>query len=49
MLPVVEDFVTQFALNDFVVVSGSGLMNNKNINLLEEKNYQYNISGKNNL
>ncbi|GHV54570.1 hypothetical protein FACS1894181_18400 [Bacteroidia bacterium] len=41
MLPVVEDFVKQFDLNGFVVVAGSGLMNNDNTELLEKKNYQY--------
>ncbi|GHU98350.1 hypothetical protein FACS1894159_00700 [Bacteroidia bacterium] len=41
MLPVVEDFVKQFDLKDFVVVADSGLMNNDNIELLEKKSYQY--------
>ncbi|GHT88598.1 transposase [Bacteroidia bacterium] len=41
MLPVVEDFVKQFDLKDFVVIADSGLMNNDNIELLEKKNYQY--------
>ncbi|MDR3260679.1 MAG: transposase, partial [Tannerella sp.] len=35
MIPVVEDFVERFKLKDFVVVAGSGLMNTKNISLLE--------------
>ncbi|GHT43266.1 hypothetical protein AGMMS49965_16730 [Bacteroidia bacterium] len=41
MLPVVKDFVKQFDLQDFVVVADSGLMNNDNIALLEQKNYKY--------
>jgi hypothetical protein len=41
MLPVVEDFVKKFDLKEFVVVVDSGLMNNENIALLEEKNYKY--------
>jgi transposase len=41
MLPVVEDFVKQFDLKDFVVIADSGLMNNDNIKLLEQKNYKY--------
>lgn len=35
MLPLVEDFVQRFKLDDFVVVADSGLMNKSNINLLE--------------
>jgi hypothetical protein len=34
MLPVVEDFVKRFSLEDFVVVAGSGLINKTNIALL---------------
>ncbi|GHT56472.1 transposase [Bacteroidia bacterium] len=41
MLPVVEDFVKKFQLQEFVVVADSGLMNNDNIELLEQKNYKY--------
>lgn len=46
MLPVVEDFVREFDLNDFVIVADSGLMNKENINLLEKKNYKYIIGGR---
>ncbi|KAA6317407.1 hypothetical protein EZS27_032432 [termite gut metagenome] len=46
MLPVVEDFVKQFELKDFVVVADSGLMNNANIELLEQKNYPYIIGAR---
>jgi transposase len=46
MLPVVEDFVKKFDLKDFVVVADSGLMNNENIALLEEKNYKYIIGAR---
>ncbi|KAA6330918.1 hypothetical protein EZS27_020427 [termite gut metagenome] len=46
MLPVVEDFVKQFELKDFVVVADSGLMNHANIELLEQKNYQYIIGAR---
>jgi hypothetical protein len=41
MLPVVEDFVKKFQLQEFVVVADSGLMNRENIELLEQKNYKY--------
>ncbi|GAB6013607.1 IS1634 family transposase [Viscerimonas tarda] len=46
MLPVVEDFVKQFDLKDFVVVADSGLMNNDNIALLEKKQYKYIIGAR---
>jgi transposase len=46
MLPVVEDFVKQFDLKDFVVVADSGLMNHDNIKLLEQKNYPYIIGAR---
>jgi len=41
MIPVVEDFVTRFKLEDFVVVADSGLMTKKNITLLQTGNYKY--------
>jgi len=41
MLPIVEDFVQRFYLDDFVVVADSGLMNKTNISLLESGGYQY--------
>jgi len=41
MLPIVEDFVQRFKLDDFVVVADSGLMNKTNISLLESGGYKY--------
>jgi len=41
MLPVVEEFVKDFDLEDFVIVADSGMMNKDNIADLEEKNYKY--------
>jgi transposase len=41
MLPLVEDFVQRFNLDDFVVVADSGLMNKTNVNLLESGGYKY--------
>jgi transposase len=41
MIPIVEDFVKRFNLNDFVIVADSGLMNKTNIALLESGNYKY--------
>ena len=46
MLPIVEDFVKQFELNDFVIVADSGLMNNANIQSLEAKQYKYVIGAR---
>jgi transposase len=41
MIPIVEDFVKRFNLDDFVIVADSGLMNKTNIALLESENYKY--------
>jgi len=41
MLPIVDDFVQRFDLEDFIVVADSGLMNKTNILLLESGNYKY--------
>jgi transposase len=41
MLPVVEDFVQRFNLEEFIVVADSGLMNRKNIAMLESGGYKY--------
>jgi transposase len=46
MIPIVEDFVRRFELEDFVVVADSGLMNQKNIELLEQGGYKYIIGAK---
>jgi transposase len=46
MLPVVDDFVHKFNLDDFIVVADSGLMNKKNIVLLESGNYKYIIGAR---
>lgn len=41
MLPLVEDFVKRFNLEQFIVVADSGLMNKSNISLLESGGYKY--------
>lgn len=41
MLPIVDDFVQRFALDEFIVVADSGLMNQKNITMLESGGYKY--------
>ena len=46
MLPIVEDFVKRFNLDDFVVVADAGLMNKTNISLLESGDYKYIIGAK---
>jgi transposase len=46
MLPVVEDFVQRFDLDDFVVVADSGIMNKTNIGLLESGGHKYIIGAR---
>ena len=46
MLPIVEDFVQRFNLEDFVVVADSGLMNKTNMALLESGGYKYIIGAR---
>lgn len=46
MLPIVETFIHNYKLEDFVVVADSGLMNKKNIELLESQKYKYIIGAR---
>jgi transposase len=46
MIPIVEDFVKRFYLEDFVIVADSGLMNKTNLALLESGNYKYIIGAR---
>ncbi len=46
MLPVVTVFVRKYALEDFIVVADSGLMNGDNIADLEANGYKYIIGAK---
>jgi transposase len=46
MIPVIEDFVKRFNLQDFVVVADSGLMNKSNVELLESGEYKYIIGAR---
>ena len=41
MMPIVEDFVKEFKLDEFVIVADSGLMNKDNISELKTNNYKY--------
>jgi len=46
MLPVVEEFVKRFNLEEFVIVADSGLMNKANIEHLETEGYKYIIGAR---
>lgn len=46
MIPIVEDFVRRFNLEDFVLVADSGLMNKSNLQLLESGHYKYIIGAR---
>ena len=46
MLPTINEFVSKYGLEDFVVVADSGLMNNANIAELEAHGYKYIIGAK---
>lgn len=46
MLPVVEDFVQRFNLDDFIIVADSGLMSQSNVALLESGSYKYIIGAR---
>ncbi|MDH8702764.1 transposase [Dysgonomonadaceae bacterium PH5-43] len=46
MLPIVENFVNKYSLENFIVVADSGLMNNDNIAELEANGYKYIIGAK---
>jgi len=46
MIPIVEDFVRRFHLKDFVIVADSGLINKKNLDLLQSGGYKYIIGAR---
>lgn len=46
MMPVIEESVRKYELEDFVVVAGSGLMNEQNVADLERNNYKYIIGAR---
>ncbi|MFI3262519.1 MAG: IS1634 family transposase [Rikenellaceae bacterium] len=46
MLPVIQDFVNRYDLDDFIVVVDSGLMNTANITELEALGYKYIIGAR---
>ena len=49
MLPTINEFVSKYGLENFVVVADSGLMNNANIAELEAHGYKYIIGAKINI
>ena len=46
MLPKINEFVSKYGLENFVLVADSGLMNNANISELEAHGYKYIIGAK---
>ena len=46
MLPTINEFISKYGLENFVVVADSGLMNNANIAELEARGYKYIIGAK---
>lgn len=46
MIPIIEDFVNRYKLEDFIVVADSGLMNSNNVLLLESGGYKYIIGAR---
>ena len=41
MLPVIDDFIQRFKVQDFVIVADSGLMSAANVRLLQDAGYKY--------
>lgn len=46
MIPVIDDFIQRFKLDDFVVVADAGLMSKRNVQLLEDAGYKYVIGAR---
>lgn len=46
MLPIIDDFIQRFSLDDFVVVADAGLMSKRNVKLLEDAGYKYIIGAR---
>ena len=46
MIPVIDDFIQRFLLDDFVVVADAGLMSKRNVQLLEDAGYKYIIGAR---
>ena len=46
MIPVIDDFIQRFSLEDFVIVADAGLMSKRNVQLLEDAGYEYIIGAR---
>jgi len=46
MIPIIDDFIHRFSLDDFVVVADAGLMSKRNVELLEDAGYKYIIGAR---
>lgn len=46
MIPVIDDFVSRYSIEDFVIVADSGLLNSRNIELLQAAGYKYIVGAK---
>ena len=46
MIPMIDDFVNRFELDDFVVVADAGLLSRKNIDLLKAAGYKFILAGR---
>lgn len=46
MIPIVDDFIRKNNLDDFVIVADSGLLNKRNLTLLEASGYKYILGGR---
>ena len=46
MLPIVDDFIQRYEIKDFVLVADSGLMSNKNLELLRQARHRYIIGAR---
>lgn len=46
MIPIIDDFIKRYSLEDFVIVADSGLLNNRNLELLQSAGYKYIVGAK---
>ncbi len=46
MIPVIDDFIQRFSLDDFVIVADAGLMSKRNVELLDGAGYKYIIGAR---
>lgn len=46
MLPVIDDFVQRFHIEDFIIVADAGLLSRKNIDLIKSAGYKFILGGR---